>query len=76
MAQLDLRYRFTRKDYLIARAGVFIRSDELDRFFDYGRYWAYGLEYARQSIVGPLRVAASWGKVGGFSMYASIGFDF
>ena len=76
MAQLDLRYRFTRKDYLIARTGVFIRSDDLEDFFYNGRYWAYGLEYARQSIVGPLRVAASWGKVGGFSMYASIGFDF
>ena len=76
MTQLDLRYRFTRKDYLTARTGVFIRADDLNNYFQNGQYWAYGLEYARQSIVGPLKVAACWGKIGGFSMYASIGFDF
>ena len=76
LAQVDLRYCFARKNYIIARTGVFTRADVLEDFFSYGRYWGYGIEYARQSIIGPLRVAASWGDVGGFSLYASIGFDF
>jgi hypothetical protein len=44
--------------------------------FQGNQLWAAGLEYARQSIVGPLRVAAQYCAVGGFSIYASIGFDF
>ena len=76
MAQVDLRYCFSRKNYISARTGLFIRADELESFFSYGRFWAYGVEYARQTIVGPFRLAAQWGKVSGFSLYASIGFDF
>ena len=76
MGQVDLRYRFARKDYLIARTGVLIRAPQLKQFFSNGRDWAYGVEYARQTMVGPLRVAAQWGPVFGFSIYGSIGFDF
>ena len=76
VAQVDLRYCFSRKNYLIARSGVFIRPDNLKDFFLNERYWAYGAEYARQTIVGPFRLAAQWGRIGGFSLYASIGFDF
>ena len=32
--------------------------------------------FARQTVVGPLRVAAQWGRIGGFTVYAGIGFDF
>lgn len=35
-----------------------------------------GMEYARQTIIGPLRVAAQWCDISGFTLYASIGFDF
>jgi NTE family protein len=76
MGQVDLRYRFARKDYLIARTGVLIRAPQLKQFFSNGRDWAYGVEYARQTMVGPLRVAAQWGPIFGFSIYGSIGFDF
>ena len=76
LAQLDLRYCFARKNYLTARTGVFIRGEELKYYFYNGRYWGYGLEYARQTMVGPLRIVAQWGPVFGFSMYAAIGFDF
>ncbi len=76
MTQLDLRFRFARKNYVTARSAVLIRSDTLQDFFQYNRYWAFGAEYARQTMVGPLRLAAQWGQIGGFTVYASIGFDF
>jgi NTE family protein len=76
MAQLDLRYCFARKNYITARTGVFVRAPELRDFFYNGRYWGFGAEYARQTMVGPLKVAAQWSPVFGFSAYASIGFDF
>ena len=76
MAQLDLRYCFARKNYVSVRSGVLIRGDELRDFAENYKYWAFGAEYARQTPVGPLRLAAQWGRIGGFSVYASIGFDF
>ena len=74
--QLDLRYRFLRKNYVTVRGGLFMRDGNLKSMFYGDQLWAAGLEYARQSIVGPLRLAAQYSSVGGFSLYASIGFDF
>ncbi len=76
MAQLDLRYCIARKNYVSIRSGVLVRGDELRDFAENYKYWAFGAEYARQTPVGPLRLAAQWGRIGGFSVYASIGFDF
>ena len=76
MAQLDLRYCFARKNYVSVRSGVLVRGDELRDFAENYKYWAFGAEYARQTPVGPLRLAAQWGRIGGFSVYAAIGFDF
>ena len=76
MAQVDLRYCFARKNYVTLRSGALIRSDDFKDFFSNGCYWAFGAEYARQTVVGPLRVAAQWGRIGGFTVYAGIGFDF
>ena len=74
--QVDLRYRFLRKNYVTARGGLFMRDGEFKFMFVGPQLWAVGAEYARQTIVGPLRFAAQWCDVGGFSLYASIGFDF
>ena len=74
--QLDLRYRFLRKNYATARAGVFMRDYTLEYLFLGSKVYAFGAEYARQTIVGPLRVAAQWCNITGFTTYASIGFDF
>ena len=41
-----------------------------------GKIWAFGAEYSRQTLVGPLRIAAQWARIFGFTMYASVGFDF
>ena len=77
LAQLDLRFCFSRKNYLFARGAVFNRSDGLKDLFNLPDLtWAYGIEYARQTMVGPLRLATQWSRFSGFSLYASIGFDF
>jgi hypothetical protein len=34
------------------------------------------MEYSRQTMVGPLRLATQWGRYLGVTVYAGIGFDF
>ena len=75
-AQLDLRYCFLRKNYITARGAYLVRGCQLTDFFRGSTYWGVGMEYSRQTMVGPLRVAAQWGQYLGFTMYAGIGFDF
>ena len=76
VGQVDLRYRFGGKNFLTARAGVFADTDYLTEYKYVTRFYAYGLDYARQTMVGPLKIALQWGKLTKFSAYASIGFDF
>jgi NTE family protein len=76
-AQMDLRYRFYGKNYLTARAGLYKDGNDLKGMLNFDPICAYGAEISRQTIVGPLRIAAQWCNMDpGFSMYASIGFDF
>ena len=74
--QLDLRYRFTRKDYLTVRAGFFADDNTLKDIIHIQPRWAYGAEYSRQTMAGPLRIAAQYCTLVGFTAYASIGFEF
>lgn len=76
VGQLDLRYRFSRKNYVTARGGIFNDGYDLREFFDVYPIWAVGVEYARQSMLGPLKLAVQWCDVTGVTAYASIGFDF
>lgn len=76
VTQLDLRFRFARKNFITLRGGL--ETDE-ENWLDLVRRYpllAAGVEYARQTIVGPLRVAAQWNNLYGLSAYASLGFDF
>ena len=75
-AQLDLRYRFLGKNYITARGGLFVDGYSLRHLHEMGRFWVYGTEYSRQTMVGPLRIAVQWGRLTGLTGYASIGFDF
>ncbi len=74
--QLDLRYRFLRKNFVTARAGLFKRGSNPKDTWNVTPIWAFGTEYSRQTIVGPLRFAVQWCKVGGLTAYASVGFEF
>ena len=76
MGQLDLRYRFARKNFLTARGGLFTDGYTLQEFTFVTPTFAFGLEYGRQTMVGPLKVAAQWCGLTGVTAYASIGFDF
>ena len=76
MDQLDLRYRFARKNYITARAGAFWRNDTLKDLFGVSPVYAFGGEFSRQTMVGPLRLAVQWCDITKLSVYASIGFDF
>lgn len=74
---LDLRFRFADKNFITARGGVFQEGQDFDEFFlTPPAAFAVGLEYARQTIAGPLKVGAQWCNSRGFSVSASIGFDF
>ena len=74
--QLDLRYRFARKNFVSLRGGCFLRDDSFDGFADIDPVYAFGGEYGRQTMVGPLKVAVQWCDITGVTFYASIGFDF
>ena len=76
LGQLDLRYGFGRKNYLTVRGGVFKDIYSLDELNFKEAAWGVGAEYARKTLVGPLKVAAQWGPEFGASVYASIGLDF
>ena len=74
--QLDLRYRFLRKNFVTVRAGIFQRDYDMKYMFWKPDLYAFGAEYSRQSIVGPLRFAVQWCTITGVTAYASVGFDF
>ncbi len=75
--QLDFRYCFARKNFITARCGAFLDDYTLGNMLHLIPITAYGVEYARQTIVGPLKLAAQWcPELTGFTAYASIGFDF
>ena len=76
LGQLDLRYCIARKNFVTVRGGLFMEAYDLRDFPYAGKIWAVGAEFARQTMVGPLRLAASWAPIFGFSLYAGLGFDF
>ena len=76
VGKVDLRYCLLNKNFITVRAGFFIDTYTPKEFFTMGKFFVYGAEYARQTMVGPLRVAVQWGRLNGLSGYASVGFDF
>lgn len=75
MALLDLRYRFLGKNYAFLRAGLATEDEQWAGLLHQVPMYALGAEYARQTIVGPFRLAGQWNNRFGFTFYASIGFD-
>ena len=76
-ARLDLRYRFLRNNYFTL-SGNYARDFVSFKQFSEGRnIYGVGLEYAYDSIIGPIKGHIHWSnlyKRVGF--YVSIGFDF
>ena len=74
--QLDLRYRFLRKNFVTARAGLYKRGFDPKDLWENASVMAFGGEYARQTIIGPFRLAVQWSNIERVTAYASIGFEF
>ncbi|MBO7479281.1 MAG: patatin-like phospholipase family protein [Bacteroidales bacterium] len=76
VTQLDLRLRFLRKNFVTLRAGTFADDSTFESLIHQYPVWAFGAEYARQSVIGPLKIAFQWSTIRDFTGYASIGFEF
>ncbi len=77
MGQLDLRYRFLQKNYITLRGAI--ENDMFDWAFlsTLIPIFAVGAEYARQTMIGPLKLSVQWCNfLSAFTAYASFGFDF
>ena len=80
MARTDFRFRLSRNNYLTATVNYGAGALKLSEFF-YNEpvtvYTGYGLEYAYDSIVGPVRLDVHWSNLTGkLGAYLGIGFDF
>ena len=76
-AQLDLRFRLDHKNFITLRGGVFQDKDVLvDLFRTRPTAYAFGAEFGRKTLIGPLKIGAQWCDKTGFSVSLSAGFDF
>lgn len=76
VSQIDFRYRFARKNFVTVRAASFSQEHYFGQLFYQYPNMAYGAEFARQSMIGPLKIAFQWSSISRFTGYASIGFEF
>lgn len=76
ITQLDLRYRFLRKNFVTLRGGFILESFHLSDLKNCYPVIAVGAEYSRQTMVGPFRLAVQWNNIYELNIYSSIGFDF
>ena len=80
MARTDFRFRLSRNNYLSATVNYGVGTLKLSEIF-YNEpitvYSGYGVEYAYDSIVGPIRLDVHWSNVTGkLGAFLGIGFDF
>ena len=77
MARADLRWSFYKNMYATATADYSYDFVNFRQFSSGENVWGVGLEYAYDSVVGPIRANLHWNtltkKVG---FYLSVGYDF
>ncbi len=77
VARADLRFELARNNYVTAMANYSRDFYSFDKFENGENLWGFGLGYAYDSIVGPVKAIVHWStlsrKVGA---YFSVGFDF
>ncbi|MBR1405728.1 MAG: patatin-like phospholipase family protein [Bacteroidales bacterium] len=80
IARADLRFKLARNNYLTAIANFGVEAHQLkDLFYNEGlaTLSGFGLEYAYNSILGPIRLNVHWSdRVHRLGAYLSVGFDF
>ncbi|MBQ9891908.1 MAG: patatin-like phospholipase family protein [Bacteroidales bacterium] len=77
LMRLDFRWKFLKNNYITATANYLRDFDDFRSFSAGGDVLGFGVEYAYNSIVGPLKANFHWNsltKRPGF--YLSLGFDF
>ena len=78
-AQVDLRYRFSRKNYLILKGAALSDAPGFRGLFrgtPGSPVYAIGLDAARKTVAGPLRIGGSWSSSTGWGAFMSFGMDF
>ena len=76
MAEVDLRYRFARQNYLTFRSGALQCSESFGEIFRLPDAFAVAFEYGRKTVAGPLNVGLTWCSHVGVGVIASFGFVF
>lgn len=74
-----LRFRAFKNNYITASADLGTASAEIKDMLNFNRnaFVGAGIEYAYNSIVGPIKANLQWSSLtGGMAAYLSIGFDF
>ena len=76
--QLNIQFRLNHNSYLTARSGMLLENaSSLAKILEYGALdYAFGLEFDRKTVAGPLRVGLSWSKRNHFGVYFAFGYDF
>ena len=76
--QLNLQFQLNHNSYLTARSGLLLDSPSsfIGVFSMESNDYAFGLEFDRKTVAGPLRVGFSWSERNHFGGYFSFGYDF
>ena len=76
--QLNIQFRLNHKSYLTARSGMLLDSPTSfsDMFDMETTDYAFGLEFDRKTVAGPLRIGLSWSRRNHFGGYFAFGYDF
>ena len=76
VGQVDLRYQFGHANYVTLRGGLMQNREDFRTFFKYLSAYAFGLEYGRKTIAGPLKASINWCNTTGFGVAVSYGMEF
>ena len=80
IAGADFRYKLFKNNYLTATANFGTAAPKLKQLFDFNlssAFAGFGLEYAYNSIIGPIKGDIHWSTLtNDVGVYLSIGFDF
>ncbi|MBQ3767284.1 MAG: patatin-like phospholipase family protein [Bacteroidales bacterium] len=75
--QVDMRLRITHKNFFTLRTGMFQDKDIMAELVKTApTAYAFGAEFGRKTLLGPLTLAAQWCSLRGLSVAMSIGFVF
>ena len=76
-AQLEIRFAINYKNFIIAKGGMLSEAGfTFKNLFSFSGSKAIGLDYARKTAVGPLRIGGFWCNYTGWGAAFSFGYEF